>query len=54
MTITDKDAHFAELLLRVIKDVDCPMLMYEGEKEAVKKGLTLLLLEKWESSKNDL
>lgn len=43
ITVTDKDRHFAELVLRVLKDVDCPMLMFEGEKEAVRKGLVLLL-----------
>lgn len=40
---TDKDAHWAELVLRAIEDLDCPMLMYAGEKEVVKKALTLLL-----------
>ena len=40
---TPKDAHFAELILRVIDEVKYPMLMYDGEKEAVRKGLMLLL-----------
>ncbi len=40
---TSKDAHFAELVLRVIDEVEYPMLMYDGEKEAVRKGLMLLL-----------
>ena len=40
---TFKDAHFAELVLRVIDEVECPRLMCDGEKEAVKKGLILLL-----------
>lgn len=40
---TSKDAHFAELILRVIDEVKYPMLMYDGEKEAVRKGLMLLL-----------
>ena len=40
---TSKDAHFAELVLRVIDEVKYPMLMYDGEKEAVRKGLILLL-----------
>lgn len=40
---TPKDAHFAELVLRVIDEVECPRLMCDGEKEAVRKGLMLLL-----------
>lgn len=40
---TSKDAYFAELVLRVIDDVKYPMLMCDGEKEAVRKGLMLLL-----------
>jgi len=47
---TDKDAYFGELVLRVIRDIDTPMLMYEGEKEAVKKAL-ISALEKWEEMK---
>ena len=37
------DAHFAELVLRVIDEVEYPRLMCDGEKEAVRKGLMLLL-----------
>lgn len=40
---TPKDAYLAELLLRVIDEVERPMLMYDGEKEVVRKGLMLLL-----------
>lgn len=40
---TFKDAHFAELVLRVLDEVEYPRLMCEGEKEAVRKGLMLLL-----------
>ena len=49
-TFTDKDAHFGEVVLRVIRDVDTPMLMYEGEKEAVKKAL-IMALDKWAKRK---
>lgn len=49
-TFTDKDAHFGEVVLRVIRDVDTPMLMYEGEKEAVKKAL-IMALDKWAERK---
>ena len=41
--VTDKEAKFAEVVLGVIENVECPMLMYEGEKQAVKHGLELLL-----------
>ena len=37
------DAHFAELVLREIDEVEYPRLMCDGEKEAVRKGLMLLL-----------
>lgn len=40
---TFTDAHFAELVLRVIDEVEYPRLMCDGEKEAVRKGLMLLL-----------
>lgn len=40
---TTKDAHFAELVLRAIDEVDWPKLMCKGEKQAVRKGLMLLL-----------
>lgn len=49
---TDKDAHFGEVVLRVIRDVDTPMLMYEGEKEAVKKAL-IMALDKWAERKEE-
>lgn len=45
MEITDKDAHFAEVILMVIENCEHPMLLYEGEKEAVRKGLRMLLDE---------
>lgn len=40
---TPQDARFAEIVLRVIDEVECLILMYDGEKEAVRKGLMLLL-----------
>lgn len=43
---TDKDAHFGELVLRVIRDVDFPTLLTKGEKEAVKKAL-IKSLDEW-------
>ena len=42
---TDKDAYFGELVLRVIRDLDRPMLMTTGEKDAVKKALIKALDE---------
>lgn len=41
--VTDKDAHFAEVMLGVIDRVERPIILFEGEKEAVRKGLKLLL-----------
>lgn len=41
--VTDKDAYFAEVMLGVIDRVERPMILFEGEKEAVRKGLKLLL-----------
>ena len=41
--VTDKDAHWAEMVLNVIRDVDCPMLMYQAEKDVVKKALEFLI-----------
>lgn len=35
-----KDITFAEIVIGVIKNVKCPMLMYDEEKEVVKKALT--------------
>lgn len=49
---TDKDAYFGELVLRVIRDVDRPMLMYDGEKEAVKKAL-IMALDVWAERKEE-
>lgn len=43
--VTDKDAYFAEVMLGVIDRVERPMILFEGEKEAVRKGLKLLLRE---------
>ena len=51
-TFTDKDAHFGELVLRVIRDIECPMLMTEGEKVAVKKAL-IKSLDEWAERKED-
>lgn len=50
---TSKDAHFAELVLRVIDEVECPRLMCDGEKEAVRKGLMLLLDRQFAERSND-
>ena len=47
---TDKDAYFGELVLRVIRDVDCPMLINTGEKDAVKKAL-IKALDEWAERK---
>lgn len=49
---TDKDAYFGELVLRVIRDVECPMLMTEGEKVAVKKAL-IWALDEWAERKGE-
>ena len=43
MSVSDKEVKFAEVVLSVIENVECPMLMYDGEKQAVKHGLELLL-----------
>ena len=51
-TFTDKDAHFGELVLRVIRDVEYPMLMTEGEKDAVKKAL-IKSLDEWAERKEE-
>ena len=45
-TFTDKDAHYGELVLRGIRDVEYPMLMCAGEKDAVRKAL-IMALEDW-------
>lgn len=47
-TFTDEDAHFGEVVLWVIKDLDLPMLMCNGEKEAVRKALIKALDERAE------
>ena len=44
--ITDKEAHWAELLLHIIKNIETPMLMYQAEKDVVCKALKILL-DKW-------
>ena len=49
---TDKDAHFGELVLRVIRDVDFPMLIAAGEKEAIKKAL-IKALDDWAERKEE-
>jgi hypothetical protein len=49
---TDKDAHFGELVLRVIRDVDCPMLITTGERDAVKKAL-IKALDEWAERKEE-
>ena len=51
-TFTDKDAHFGELVLRAIRDIDKPMLMYDGEKEAVRKAL-IMALDEWAERKTE-
>lgn len=51
-TFTDKDAHFGELVLQVIRDVDKPMIMYDGEKEAVRKAL-IMALNEWAERKEE-
>ena len=42
-TISDQEAKFAEIVLGVIENVECPMLMYDVEKQVVKHGLEILL-----------
>ena len=39
------DRRWAVLLLNIIDNVDCPAIMYEGEKDTLKKGLHLILNE---------
>ena len=41
--VTEKDAHWAEIVLRVLRDNDCPMLMYQAEKDVVENALLMLL-----------
>lgn len=47
---TDKDAYFGELVLRVIRDVNRPMLIAEDERDAVKKAL-IKALDEWAEMK---
>ena len=47
---TDKDAYFGELVLRVIRDMNRPMLLAEGERDAVKKAL-IKALDEWAERK---
>ena len=49
-TISDRDAHFGELVLWAIQDVERPILRYEPEKEAVKHALEMML-EAWKEEK---
>ena len=49
---TDKDAYFGELVLRVIRDVNRPMLIAEGERDAVKKAL-IKALDEWAERKEE-
>lgn len=37
--ISENERHYAEMVLGVIDTVECPMLMYEGEKAIVRKAL---------------
>ena len=50
--ITDKEAHWAEMVFNVIKDVETPMLMYQAEKDVVEKALRMLF-DEWERGKSD-
>lgn len=50
--VTDKDAHWAEMVFNVIKDVETPMLMYQAEKDVVEKALRMLF-DEWERCKSD-
>lgn len=45
--VTDKDAHWAEMVLNVIQNVETPMLMYQAEKDVVEKSLRMLF-DDWE------
>ena len=49
---TDKDAYFGELVLRAIRDVECPMLITKGERDVVKKTLIKALAE-WAERKEE-
>ena len=41
--ITSKEAHYAEIVLNVIKNVETPMLMYQAEKDIVERALRIVL-----------
>lgn len=43
--ITDKEAYLAKMIINLIDDVECPMLMYQAEKDVVKKALEMMLDE---------
>ncbi len=43
MELTDKEKYLAGLVIKLIDNVECPMLMYEGEKNIVKKALLNIL-----------
>ena len=49
---TDKDAYFGELVLRTIREVDCPMFITTGERDAVKKAL-IKALDEWAEDRNE-
>lgn len=39
----EKELYFANAVIGAIKNVKCPMLMYEEEKEVVKKALQMYI-----------
>ena len=41
--ISENERHYAEMVLYVIDTVECPMLMFEGEKAIVRKALKAYL-----------
>lgn len=43
MELTDKEKYLAGLVIKLIDNVECPMLMYEDEKNIVKKALLNIL-----------
>lgn len=43
--LTDIERYFAEAVIGAIDNIDFPILMYEGEKEIVRKALERLLSE---------
>lgn len=48
--VTDRDAYLAEMIMNLILDVECPMLMYQEEKDVVEKALRMLF-DDWELGK---